>query len=73
MKTKETIKVTANYQHKTYTIRKFIDGKLFAKYRTTKMSEPEFFSNEMNTENDWKQFLKSDDYYLVKKNYKVLT
>ncbi len=61
----ETIKVAANQSKRTFTIRKYINGKLFAKYRTTGMSQEEFDSEEMNTENDWKQFLKSDDYYRV--------
>ena len=61
----ETIKVTANHSKRTFTIRKYINGKLFAKYRTIEMSQDEFDSEEMNTENDWKQFLKSDDYYAV--------
>ena len=64
MKT-STIKVSANQSKKTFTIRKYIDGNLFAKYRTIEMSQDEFDSEEMNTENDWKQFLKSDDYYTV--------
>ena len=29
------------------------------------MSQEEFDREEMNTENDWKQFLKSDDYYAL--------
>jgi len=62
----EEIKVKANQSKRTFTIRKFIDGELFAKYRTCKMSKEEFDSEERNTENDWKQFLKSDDYYAVK-------
>ena len=61
----ETIKATANQSKRTFTIRKYIDGKLFVKYRTIQMSQEEFDSEEMNTENDWKQFLKSDDYYTV--------
>ncbi|QLE02870.1 hypothetical protein HX109_15325 [Galbibacter sp. BG1] len=61
----ETIKVTPNYSKRTFTIRKYIDGKLFAKYRTIEMSQEEFDSEEMNTDDDWKQFLKSDDYYQV--------
>jgi len=58
----ETIKATANHSKRTFTIRKYIDGKLFAKYRTIEMTPEEFDSELMNTENDWKQFLKSDDY-----------
>lgn len=61
----ETIKSTANQSQRTFTIRKYINGKLFAKYRTIQMTQEEFNSEEMNTENDWKQFLKSDDYYTV--------
>jgi len=65
MKTLETIKATANQSKRTFTIRKYINGKLFAKYRTNQMSKEEFNREEMNTENDWKQFLKSDDYYKI--------
>ena len=61
----ETIKATANQSKRIFTIRKYIDGKLIAKYRTIEMSQEDFDSEEMNTENDWKQFLKSDDYYKV--------
>jgi hypothetical protein len=61
----ETIKVTPNYSKRTFTIRKYIDGKFFTKYRTIEMNQEEFDTEEMNTENDWKQFLKSDDYYTV--------
>ena len=32
-------------------------------YRTNEMSIEEFDSCQMNTANDWQQFLKSDDYY----------
>lgn len=61
-----TIKVTPNYSKRTFTIRNYENGKLSAKYRTYPMSQQEFDSEEMNTENDWKQFLKTGDYYLVK-------
>jgi len=61
----EIIKVAANQSKRTFTIRKYFNGKVFAKYRTIEMSKEEFDSEEMNTENDWKQFLKSDDYYSV--------
>ena len=63
MKQVQTIKATANYSKRTFTIRKYIGGKLFAKYRTTKMGKEDFDSENMNTENDWKHFLKSDEYY----------
>jgi hypothetical protein len=61
----ETIKVTANQSKRTFTIRKFFDGKFLTKYRTIEMNQEEFDREEMNTENDWKQFLKSDNYYTV--------
>ena len=61
----ETIKVSANQSKRTFTIRKYIDGKFFVKYRTLPMSKADFESNEYKTESDWKQFLKSDDYYKV--------
>lgn len=60
-----TITAKANQSKRTFTIRKYIDGKLFAKYRTFEMSDDDFFAEEMNTENDWKAFLKSDYYYAV--------
>lgn len=62
----QTLKVTANKSSKTFTIRTFVDKKLSSKYRTFKMSKIEFEQNEYMTENDWKQFLKTNDYYLVK-------
>lgn len=61
-----TIKATANESKRTFTIRTYFDGKLSAKYRTVQLSKEEFNSESNNTENDWKQFLKSSDYYLVK-------
>lgn len=61
----ETIKATSNQSKKTFTIRKYVDGKLSAKYRTIQLNEGEFNSCESNTENDWRQFLRSDDYYKV--------
>lgn len=64
MKTTE-ITATANNSNRTFTIRKFENGKLYVKYRTVKMSKDEFNSCLNNTENDWKQFLKSDDYYII--------
>ena len=67
MKTKnQTLKVTANESARTFTIRTYVDGKLNNKYRTIKLIREEFQSESNNTENDWKQFLKSSDYYLVK-------
>ena len=61
----ETIRVASNQRQRTFTIRKYINGKLFTKYRTIQLSQQEFDRESHNTENDWKQFLKSDDYYIV--------
>jgi hypothetical protein len=65
MKNLETITAKANQSKRTFTIRKYINGKLFAKYRTIQMSQEDFDREEMNTEDDWKQFLKTDDYFKV--------
>lgn len=57
----QEIKISANKSNRTYTIR--TNG---SKYRTTKMSKEEFNSNSNNTGNDWKNFLSSNDYSLIK-------
>lgn len=62
----QTIKVAANKSKRTFTIRTYINGVLSSKYRTFTFSKEEFETESNNTENDWKQFLKSNDYYLVK-------
>lgn len=58
---KEIMKATANKSARTYTLR--VDGN---KYRTIRMSKEEFESAYYWTENDWRQFLKTDEYYKVK-------
>ena len=55
------MKTTSNKSARTYTIR--VNGN---KYRTLQMSKQEFDSAYYWTENDWKQFLKTDEYYSVK-------
>ena len=62
----KTIIATPNHTNRTSTIRIFINGKLNFKYRTIQMSKKEFEAELNNTQNDWLQFLKSSDYYLVK-------
>jgi arsenate reductase-like glutaredoxin family protein len=57
----QVIKISANKSARTYTIR--TNG---SKYRTTKMSKEEFNSNSNNTGNDWKNFLSTSDYSLIK-------
>jgi len=59
------IKVTPNHSKRTFTIRKTYEDGQKVKYRTIPFSQQEFDSELMNTENDWKQFLKSNDYYKV--------
>ena len=59
------IKVSSNKQNRTFTIRKTYSDGSTVKYRTNPMSREEFNDEAMNTTNDWKQFLKSDDYYIV--------
>tara|TARA_R110000751_G_scaffold83052_1_gene166892 strand:- start:796 stop:1002 length:207 start_codon:yes stop_codon:yes gene_type:complete len=63
---KETIKATPNYSKRTFTLRCYSDGVFYAKYRTTQMTQDEFDTEEYNTQNDWEQFFKSDDYYTVR-------
>ena len=55
------MKITSNKSARTYTIRD--NGN---KYRTIRMSKEEFESAYYWTENDWKNFLKTDEYYKVK-------
>lgn len=62
----KTIKATPNHSRKTFTIRTYHNGKLTAKYRTIRMNSDEFQSNLHNTQNDWANYLKSDEYYIVK-------
>jgi len=46
----ESIKVKANQSLRTFTIRKYINEKLFVKYRTIELNQDEFDREEMNTE-----------------------
>lgn len=62
----QRITATPNHSARTFTLRIFINGKLSNKYRTVPFSKEDFKVECYNTENDWKQFLKSfDDYYKV--------
>lgn len=62
----QTIEATANHAKRTFTLRTFYNSVQSTKYRTIPLSKEEFKSCLNNTENDWKEFLKSDDYYEVK-------
>ncbi len=55
------IKVTPNKSQRTFTIRR--QG---IKFRTLQMSREEFNSAEYWTGQDWSNFLKTDEYYIVK-------
>lgn len=55
--------IVLNRSRKTYTIRRFDNGKVTAKYRSYPQGN-EFSENW--TENDIKSFLKYGDYYVVK-------
>ena len=55
------MKTISNKSARTYTIR--VNGN---KYRTLQMSKQEFDSAYYWTDNDWKQFLKTDEYYSIK-------
>ena len=57
----ETLKISVDHSRRTFTIR--TDS---AKYRTFRLSKEEFNSCLNNTGQDWRIFLRSDDYYKVK-------
>ena len=66
MSIQETITVASNQSSRTFTIRKKYSDGSSVKYRTTKMSQEDFDSEERNTENDWRYFLNnSGDYYKI--------
>ena len=57
----EVLRISPNHSKRTFTIRTDV-----AKYRTIRMSKDEFNSCLNNTGQDWKQFLRSSDYYKVR-------
>lgn len=61
---KERYTIALNHSKKTYTIRRYDNGKLTAKYRSNPQGRD--FSEHW-TENDIKGFLRdSNDYYVIK-------
>lgn len=64
----ERYTIKANRSRRTVTIRHYIDGKLFSKYRSYRLSNEDwnYYGEGYATERDIKQFLKSDDYYRIK-------
>lgn len=62
-----TIKATANHGKRTFTLRIYDNGHLYAKYRTIPQDRENFnYYANFATQNDWRQFLKTDEYYVVK-------
>lgn len=56
----------ANKTKRTFTLRKYDNrGELIGKYRTLPMTREEYEENIYNTNQDWVQFLKSDQYYNI--------
>ena len=60
------ITATPNKKNRTFTIRQYNKTELISKYRTIKMNKQEFNSNLYNTFNDWRNFFKSDEYYIIR-------
>lgn len=58
-----TYTISFNRSRKTYTIRRYDNGKLTAKYRSTPQGRD---FTETWTEGDIRNFLKTDEYYKVK-------
>lgn len=62
-----TIKATANHSKRTFTLRIYEDGKLYEKYRTIPQNKEDFnYYDNFATHRDWLQFLKTDEYYVVR-------
>lgn len=58
--------VKGNKSKRTFTLRFTYEDGSKVKYRTIPFSKEEFVSAEHWSEDDWKQFLKTDEYYEVK-------
>ena len=64
-KDQREIRSYSNKQHRTYTLSIYHAGKLTCRYRTLQMNKEEFTSALNWTQNDWKEFLKTDEYYKI--------
>lgn len=62
---KTTITALGNERTKTYDIVKTWNDGTKVIYRTTELTDQEFEDFEYNTENDWKDFLKTSQDYFV--------
>lgn len=60
------LNVTPNENEKTFTLEFMYEDGSNIIYKTTEMSEEEFEEAELNTENDWKAFLRNGSYRQVK-------
>jgi hypothetical protein len=66
-KEERTYKITYNRSKKTYTIRVYSNGKIYVKYRSYPQGSE---YSEHHTQNDIYNFLRSNDYYVVKNDYR---
>jgi len=57
------IKATPNHSKKTFTIRYFDYGKCYLKFRTLRLNRQEFEDCEYFTQNDWKDWIKNNQWY----------
>lgn len=55
------IKATPNHSKRTFTIRVTWSDGMKLKYRTDRLSKEDFNNELMNTEKDWRDFLRSQD------------
>lgn len=62
----KTVTATSNKTKRTFTIRKFENGKVYTKYRTMPMGKEDFNDNTFNTSNDWQQFLRNNQVIIIK-------
>ena len=65
-KDKITFAAKANNSKKTYTLRRYSNGILCTKFRTLPMNQEDFDSCWYKTDGDWKVFLKSEEYVIIK-------
>ena len=61
MRKQEMIIATPNQSKRTFTLRTTLFGRVISKHRTMPMSKDEFEDCEMNTSNDWKDFLRNEE------------
>ncbi len=63
----EELKVWSNKSERTFTIKKYQSGKCYVTYRTIRQNKADFvYYENFASLNDWRQFLKTDEYYAVK-------